>query len=184
MVHIAGEVMIDAPVEEVFDLVADERNEPSYNPRVVRAQKVSEGPVGAGARFVAEPRGMGPRGSMQVEIRDYVRPHRLHNVIRSSYMLVEGTLSFQDVGHGTRLTWDWDMSLVGPMRALSPVLAVVGPRWERRNWVGLKHYLESETPLTDRRWRAAAAVPISTLGWRSVSPSGSRCPRTPSPVGS
>ena len=29
MAHIAGEVTIDAPVEEVFDMVADERNEPS-----------------------------------------------------------------------------------------------------------------------------------------------------------
>jgi hypothetical protein len=35
------------------------------------------------------------------------------------------------------------MRLVGTTRVLSPVLAVVGPRWERRNWVGLKGYLES-----------------------------------------
>ncbi|HET9304228.1 MAG TPA: hypothetical protein VFO20_15770 [Propionibacteriaceae bacterium] len=43
----------------------------------------------------------------------------------------------------TRLRWDWDMSLVGSMRVLSPVLAVIGPGWERRNWVGLKEYMES-----------------------------------------
>ena len=65
MPHISGELTIDAPVEEVFDLVADERR------------------------------------------------------------------------------WDWDMGLVGPMRVMSPVLAVIGPRWERRNWVGLKQYVES-----------------------------------------
>jgi hypothetical protein len=41
MTHICGEVTIDAPVEEVFDLVADERNEPRYNPRIVRAEKLS-----------------------------------------------------------------------------------------------------------------------------------------------
>jgi hypothetical protein len=61
MAHICGEVTIDAPVEEVFDLVADERNEPRYNPRIVRAEKLSEGPVGRGARFVAEPKGRAPR---------------------------------------------------------------------------------------------------------------------------
>jgi len=26
---------------------------------------------------------------------------------------------------------------------MSPVLALVGPRWERRNWIGLKQYIES-----------------------------------------
>ena len=143
MAHIAGEVTIDAPVEEVFDLVADERNEPSYNPRIVRAEKVSEGPVGRGARFVAEPKGMGARGTMTMEVLEYDRPHQLHNVVRSSYMKVEGTLTFAEVDRGTRLRWDWDMDLIGPMRLLSPVLAVVGPRWERRNWVGLKDHLEA-----------------------------------------
>ncbi|RYU10195.1 SRPBCC family protein [Nocardioides iriomotensis] len=143
MTRIAGEVVIAAPVEAVFDLVADERNEPRYNPRIARAEKVSAGPVEAGARFVAQPKGMGARGEMTLEIVEYDRPHRLHNVVRSSYLRVDGTLDFDEVEGGTRLRWDWDMSLVGPMRVLSPVLALVGPRWERRNWVGLKTYVES-----------------------------------------
>ena len=143
MTRIAGEVVIAAPVEAVFDLVADERNEPRYNPRIVRAEKVGQGPVGAGARFVAQPQGMGARGEMTLEIVEYDRPRRLHNVVRSSYLRVDGTLDFDEVEGGTRLRWDWDMALVGPARVLSPVLALVGPRWERRNWVGLKTYAES-----------------------------------------
>ncbi|GAA2141743.1 hypothetical protein GCM10009844_12390 [Nocardioides koreensis] len=143
MTHISGEVSIDAPVEEVFDLVADERNEPRYNPRIVRAEKLSEGPVGSGTRFVAEPRGMGARGRMTLEVVEYGRPHRLHHVVRSSYLHVDGSLSFEEVDGGTRLRWDWDMVLVGPWRVMSPVLALVGPGWERRNWVGLKQYIES-----------------------------------------
>jgi hypothetical protein len=35
------------------------------------------------------------------------------------------------------------MGLVRAMRVLSPVLAVIGPRREQRNWVGLKEYMES-----------------------------------------
>jgi len=143
MTHIAGEVTIDAPVDEVFDMVADERNEPRYNPRIVRAEKVSEGPVGTGAQFVAEPKRMGAKGEMTLKILEYDRPHRLHNVVRSSYMNVDGTLIFDQVEGGTRLRWEWDMALVGPMRVLSPVLALIGPDWERRNWVGLKKYMES-----------------------------------------
>lgn len=143
MAHISGEVTIDAPVEEVFDLVADERNEPRYNPRIVRAQKLDEGPVGRGSRFVAEPKGTGAKGRMTLEILEYDRPHLLHNTVHSSYMTVDGTLTFSEIDGGTRLRWEWDMTLVGPIRVLSPLLALVGPRWERRNWVDLKRYVES-----------------------------------------
>jgi uncharacterized protein YndB with AHSA1/START domain len=143
MARISGEVTIDAPVEEVFDLVADERNEPRYNRRIVRAEKVSRGPVGEGARFVAEPKSTGAKGAMTLEVLAYDRPHRLHNMVRSPYLQVDGTLTFEEVDGGTRLRWDWQMGLVGPMRVLSPLLVVIGPGWERRNWLGLKEYMES-----------------------------------------
>lgn len=109
MTRIAGEVTINAPVQEVFDLVADERNEPLHNPRLTRVE---------------------------------MAPRRLRNNVRSSSMKIDGTLTFDEVGDATRLRRDWDMDLVGPVRILSPVLALVGPRWERRNWDDLKHYLE------------------------------------------
>jgi uncharacterized protein YndB with AHSA1/START domain len=142
MVHIGGEVVIDAAITFVFDTVADERNEPRYNPRIVRSEMLTDEPIGAGSCFVAEPKGMGTRGRMTLEILEYQRPHRLHNVIRSSYMHVDGILTFTATEEGTRLSWDWAMRLVGPMRVLTQVLALVGSRWERRNWIGLKDYLE------------------------------------------
>ena len=143
MPRIAGEITIEAPVDEIFDLVADERNEPKYNPRILRAEKVTEGPLGPGSRFVAEPKSMGARGAMTLEVLEYERPHRLHNLVRSSYLQVDGTVTFEEVADATRLTWDWDMDLVGPLRLLTPLLAAIGPRWERRNWVGLKNYVEA-----------------------------------------
>ena len=143
MAHIRGEVVIDAPVEEVFDFVADERNEPRYNPRIVRAEMLGEGPVGKGSRFVVQPAGMGSGRVMTVEVMEYARPHRFRNIVRSSYLQVDGTVTFANQGGGTRLRWDWEMGLIGPMKVLSPVLALVAPRWERRNWVALKRYVES-----------------------------------------
>ena len=96
MARITGEVLIDAAITEVFDTVADERNEPRYNPRIVRAEMLTHEPVGAGSRFVAEPKRMGARGRMALEIVEYQRPHRLHNVICSSYAYAHGTLTFAE----------------------------------------------------------------------------------------
>jgi hypothetical protein len=142
MTRIRGEVTIEAPVEDVFDLVADERNEPSYNPRIAHAEKVGDGPVGPGTTFVVEPRGVGRRGRMTVEVVEHDRPHRLRNVVRSSYSEVDGVLTFAPVEGGTRFGWDWEMTLLGPSRLLTPVLRAVGPRWERRNWLDLKAWVE------------------------------------------
>ena len=80
MARISGEIIIAAPVEQVFDMVADERNEPRYNPRIARAEKTSPGPVGRGTRFTAQPRGTGATGVMTVEILDYDRPRRLSDL--------------------------------------------------------------------------------------------------------
>jgi uncharacterized protein YndB with AHSA1/START domain len=143
MARISGEIIIAAPVEQVFDMVADERNEPRYNPRIARAEKTSPGPVGRGTRFTAQPRGTGATGVMTVEILDYDRPRRLATSIRSSYLDVDGTLTFDQADGGTRMRWSWDMKLRGAVRVLSPVVRAIGPRWEHRNWAGLKHYMES-----------------------------------------
>ena len=53
MPHIEGEVRIHRPVEQVFDFVADERNEPTYNRHMAISEKVTDGPIGVGTRFRA-----------------------------------------------------------------------------------------------------------------------------------
>ena len=62
MVEVQGEIVIDRRPEDVFDFVADERNEPRYNPHMRRAELISTGPIGLGTRFRARCRGWaGPR---------------------------------------------------------------------------------------------------------------------------
>ena len=51
MATISGEIDIGRPVEVVFDYVADQTNEPRYNPDMVRAEKATAGPIGKGTRF-------------------------------------------------------------------------------------------------------------------------------------
>jgi hypothetical protein len=64
-------------------------------------------------------------------------------MVRSPYPQVEGTLTFEEVDGGTRLRWDWQMGLVGPIRGAVSAARRIGPGSERRNWLGLKKYMES-----------------------------------------
>ena len=61
MAPVEGEIIINRPVQEVFDFVADERNEPRYNPRMLSVEQISDGPIGAGTRFRTKPKAIGRR---------------------------------------------------------------------------------------------------------------------------
>ena len=41
MPHVVGEIVINRPVEQVFDFVADERNEPQFNPKMLTVEASS-----------------------------------------------------------------------------------------------------------------------------------------------
>lgn len=143
MVHIAGEVVVARPPEVVFDLVADERNEPAYNPGIRDVVKVTPGPIDTGTRFEARARGWGAVGVMTIEWKDYDRPRRLGSSVRSRAMQVDGVLTFVPVPGGTRFAWSWDLRLPGPYAVLTPLVALLGPRSERRTWLRMKAYAEA-----------------------------------------
>jgi uncharacterized membrane protein len=56
MAQVEGEIVIERPIEDVFDFVADERNEPRYNPQMISVEQLSDGPIGLGTQFRAEVR--------------------------------------------------------------------------------------------------------------------------------
>ena len=53
MSQVRGSLENARPVQVVFDVVADQRNEPAYNPNMTAATKVTPGPIGVGTRFKA-----------------------------------------------------------------------------------------------------------------------------------
>jgi uncharacterized protein YndB with AHSA1/START domain len=148
MAHIEGEVLIRRPVEEVFDFVADERTEPTYNADMIRSEKVTEGPIGVGTRFRATVRGRPRPMRMDVQYTGFDRPRQIASTTRMTAADFTGTLTFTPTPAGTRLRWSWDASLKGAARLLAPVLVRVGARQERRTWTALRDHLEAARPVS------------------------------------
>jgi carbon monoxide dehydrogenase subunit G len=142
MVHIEGETTINRPVDAVFDVVADERNEPSYNPNLRRVEQLTSGPIGPGTRFRAETTRMDRPVEMVIEITAFERPRRLTSTTHLSNMDIHGAVTFDPVPEGTRMHWSWDVEPRGPLRLMGPAIAWVGQRQEEAIWSGLKTYLE------------------------------------------
>jgi Polyketide cyclase / dehydrase and lipid transport len=147
MARIAGELVINRPVDEVFDFVADERNEPRYNPRIRRAEKLSPGPIGRGTRFRAEAVTRGRTVGMTIDYTAYERPRQLGSSIHMAAADILGTLRFDPVPDGTRMSWSWEMRLRGLYRLLTPIIVGAGRRQEQANWAGLKRFLEGQQSL-------------------------------------
>lgn len=150
MAHFEGELVIHRPVGEVFDFVADERNEPRYNPRMLTVEQTTPGPIGCGARFRAESRSLGRRVPMTIEFTAFERPRRLASATHLSAMEIRGTLTFEPVPAGTRMRWAWELEPRGVLKLLTPLVVRLGRRQEATIWAGLKRVLEAQTPAAMR----------------------------------
>ena len=150
MTMIEGEIVIGRPVEAVFDYVADQSNEPQYNPQMVRAEKITSGPVRAGTRFRSAVASMGRTAEMLIECTGYDRPHRLASTTTMRQADISYTLTFEPVGTSTRMAWSGRVRPKGAYRLLSPLITWMGRRQERRIWTSLKHRLEASAADADR----------------------------------
>lgn len=144
MARITGEIVIDRPATEVFDFVADERNEPRYNSKMLSVEKMTDGLIGSGTRFRAQMR-LGRRTRpMDVELTTFERPTRLGSRASFAGVITDGELTFAPVDGATLMRWTWDVAPSGAMRLFGPLVAWMGRRQEHRIWSELKRRLEQQ----------------------------------------
>jgi Polyketide cyclase / dehydrase and lipid transport len=148
MVKIEGSTVIARPVEDVFDFVADERNEPKYNPRMIRAEKATPGPIGKGTRWLATIESRGRPLDMTMEVTDYTRPTRIGTLTSMSTAEIRGSVTFKPDPAGTKMRWSWELRPKGVFRLMGPIIARIGRRQEAEIWAGLKRHLEARNHTT------------------------------------
>ena len=143
MARVRGSIDIERPIDEVFDVVTDQTNEPLYNPAMTASHRLDDGPIGVGTRFRATVLTRGKPHQVEIEITGFARPSEMASRSVMGRSTVTGRLRFEPVASGTRLSWDWDVQVGGGGRVLGPLVAVIGRRQERAIWGGLKRYLEN-----------------------------------------
>ena len=142
MGRVRGSIWIDRSPEDVFDHVADERNEPGYNPEMVEVDLESPEPIGVGTRWTAVTSSRGRRTPMVIEVTAFERPTRLGSKTTVSAMTIIGELRFASERGGTTMSWEWGLRPSGWLRLISPLVTTIGRRQEQRIWSALKRQLE------------------------------------------
>ena len=80
-------------IDEVFDYVADTRNETKWHPRVRSIEKTSEGPIGVGTTFRGDYKGS---GEMDFSLVEYERPTHLRFIGGNRQVSIDATIDFRD----------------------------------------------------------------------------------------
>jgi Polyketide cyclase / dehydrase and lipid transport len=73
MITVEKEVLVERPADEVFDFLADVRNEERWNPNVLRIESEADGPLAVGGTFEGVYR---RSGRMRFVLVEAVRPSR------------------------------------------------------------------------------------------------------------
>jgi len=115
---------------------------------MVRAEKITPGPVGEGTRFRSAVASMGRTAEMLIECTGYDRPRLLESTTTMRQANISYTLRFEPAAAGTRMHWSGVVQPKGAFRLLGPVITWLGMRQEQRIWTSMRKHLE-----------AAAAVP-------------------------
>jgi len=141
---IQGDIVINRPIDEVFDFAADECNEPEYNPDMTLAEMVTQGPIGVGSKFHCVMTGA-RAADMTIEYTEFDRPRRLASTAHMSSMDINGTLLFEPQGQSTKMKWLWNIEPRGFMKVLGPIVRRMGERQELANWTAMKKVLEAQS---------------------------------------
>ena len=132
---------INVPPERAFDLMADVRNEETWNNQVSETSLESPEPIGQGARFRTVNRGRPYTGT----ITEYQRPQRLVFDVTGDQMDIQGQMRFTPMTDGTRLEADFDMAPKGFMKVMFPVMAPLVRRDFPKQIASFKRFCESST---------------------------------------
>jgi hypothetical protein len=144
MSRVRGSLDIARPVDEVFDFVADHRNEPRYNPNMTASTKLTDGPIGVDTRFGATVLSRGKPMPVAIEFTGFDRPHRIDSRSVMAGATIEGNVQCDPTPGGTWFSWDWTVTLTGTARLAAPLVGVIGRRQERIIWTSLKDHLEDK----------------------------------------
>lgn len=113
------QIDIDAPVEVVFDELADQRNEMRWSREMREAQLLTREPIGQGSQYRAR-WAKGPTST--VTYTTYERP-RLWTTDINSWMLdIKQTLTVEPRENGSHFTSQWDFTLHRPFKMFAPML--------------------------------------------------------------
>ncbi len=127
--------------EDVFAYLSDFSTTSEWDPGVVEAERLEGGPIGAGSGFRLVAEFLGRRTPLTYRIVEYDPPHAVTFLGENATVLSRDRLTFEATDQGTRITYDADLRLKGPLKIADPLLGLAFDRVGDRALAGLRRTL-------------------------------------------
>ena len=124
--------------EDVFSYLADFSTTQEWDPGVAEAQRMDDGDLGEGSEFRVVADFMGRRTPLTYVVTDYDAPHSITLRGENATVVSLDTITFARHAGGTRVTYDADLRLKGPLGLADPLLGLVFDRIGDRAVAGLR----------------------------------------------
>jgi len=139
MAVVTNQTLVACTPEQLFDHCVDIRNELEWNPTAVSVEKITDGPVGSGTKFLAKWKGA--PSAIEVECIEFDRPRRWVSANGGPVAVrVTGTVDAE--GDKSRLTFEFDARPTGWFRLVFPLFMLMMRKQERANRTHLRGALE------------------------------------------
>jgi len=148
MARIEASVVINRPVEEVFEFVTNPKNDVLWQSGVLESEQTSEGPMGVGTMVRSVSQSLGRRMESLSEITEYEPNTKIKYKVTSGPMTGEPSCTFEPVEGGTRLTFVGEGEIGGFFKRLVGLADSIVVRMMQRgvetDLANLKDILEAE----------------------------------------
>ena len=144
MTKVKHSIAIDRKPDDVWDFVHDLANDPAWQSSVIRARKVTDGPLGVGTKITEERRFLGRRFKTAFEYTEWAPKRRSAIRTTSGPIPATGFYAVEQLDGRTRFTMGLEMDAHGFFRLAEPVFARMAKRELRANLGTLKDLLEAE----------------------------------------
>lgn len=144
MIKIEKSVMINRPVAEVFEFMANSENDPLWQSGIQEVMKTSEGPIGVGTTFTEVNQMMGRRIESTIEYMEYEINKKIgiKSVSGPIPFKMDGT--FEAVSEGeTKVTLTGEGDVSGFFKLAEPLVSVMLNKQMESNTAKLKNLLDT-----------------------------------------
>jgi uncharacterized protein YndB with AHSA1/START domain len=134
---------IKRPVEDVFTVMSNPANDPTWSSAVVEAEQTSAGPIGVGttARFVSKI--LGRRITTDWEITEFEPNRKFVALSNSRPFPVQVSMTFEPTEGGTRVSVMYEAELGGLFKLTVPLFVSMGKRQLQSALDNLKNLMEA-----------------------------------------
>jgi carbon monoxide dehydrogenase subunit G len=144
MINVQVSIVINRPLEEVFVFLSNLENNLKWRSGMIKAEKISEGPIGVGTTYRMINNFFGRQVEGEAVVTEY-ELNRKYATMNKSGLPIKTQRAFEPVEGGTRVTFSVETEVGGFFKLVEPLMASIGKRRLTADAIKVKNIIESRT---------------------------------------